>query len=734
MKDETKFYSIISLKELLESKALKNGDNNNERSKTLSEKIAQLFETIPEIESFLDEKDSIIRNKILVEIGRYIKFSKYEKGSTIKHLAEGDKLFFMVFYGRILKLKILYKPIYASLKEYILYLAKLLLINEKYLYMDCIKKNQKIFKISETIDILEYGKNIKTFDFEEEIGKIKKLHNETLLTDIPKVEKSKIKINISELLSLYNPKIEERNYLIDEEQKFCVNLPFFYIDTILENTSFIGDLNESHGIKVYSTYICLNNCYVFFLDKTEIQDRDIFKYIYKNKSDIITNNLFRKHSIFKDGDINFLKNNYSKFFNIIKVKKDDNIILQNSVYDGVYFIMKGSFELKIKRSYNELNELKYNIMKNIASLGVSNFESFKGKKKGKIKQRLLKNPQFIKQANEIKEINFGILAETEIIGLSDLYDINIELYNFSVKCISKEAELYFVSKEIFNSISTIPGIDDKITKSIIDKIKILIFKINRFADSFEEDFDKLSVNLGEEKKKLNLNNFNINEKLFNITKVSKIIPRTFQNKFKQSKTIQKELLRSKSDSKIFNLMVSNQNNYLMSNNQGEMVLDYNRRYNNIFNKNKKIFSINTGNNWISFKNISKICNKSKYYEEESIKNLYPNKVNHIFSYNYIQNNNPFYTLSSNNNTFNIKDKKIFLDNINYSNIKTKNNYIKNQSPNIYVKQLSEHGKNINVKNLFGFSCSKNTYNMMSKTLIMPILNNKYNNVFYFQDK
>ena len=77
----------------------------------------------------------------------------------------------MVFYGMIFKLKILYKYLYASLNEYNLYLTKLLLINEKYIYAECIKKNQKIFKIG------EYGKNIKTFDFESKIIKMKKLHN-----------------------------------------------------------------------------------------------------------------------------------------------------------------------------------------------------------------------------------------------------------------------------------------------------------------------------------------------------------------------------------------------------------------------------------------------------------------------------------------------------------------------------------------------------------------------------
>ena len=61
----------------------------------------------------------------------------------------------------------------------------MLIINEKYLYSDCIRKNQKIFNIKESIDIMVYGQNIKSFDFQEEVKKLKKLHAEIFLLNIP---------------------------------------------------------------------------------------------------------------------------------------------------------------------------------------------------------------------------------------------------------------------------------------------------------------------------------------------------------------------------------------------------------------------------------------------------------------------------------------------------------------------------------------------------------------------
>ena len=418
MNNENKLILFISIQELLESKSTKD-KNNNERSKAFSEKLGQLLETIPEMESFLNEKDLALRKKLLVEVGRYIKIAKYEKGMTIKHLGEGDKNFYMSICGKILKLNILYKSIYASLKEYILYLAKLLIIEEKYLYMDCIKKNQKIFNINENINILTYGENIKSFDFKEETDKIKKSYDEVFLLNLSDEEKGKKRLNISEIISLYNPPMEEKNNYFNTEQKYCVNLPFFYVDKILDSISFIGNLNKNHGIKNYSSYISLSYVDALYLDKNEVKNDFMFNNFNLTKSNIVTNELFKKHYIFQDIDFNFLQKNYSKFFDIITVKKDEYIILQNSVYEGVFFIYKGVFELCTKRSYNEIIELKFNIMNNNTKL-TNNLDNFRDKKRDKIMQRLLRNPNFIKEANEVKDINFGTLVDTEIVGLSDL--------------------------------------------------------------------------------------------------------------------------------------------------------------------------------------------------------------------------------------------------------------------------------------------------------------------------
>ena len=724
MNDDSKFDLIFSLQQLLESKVVKHGENNNFRSKALSEKIGQSLESIPELEKFLDEKNKDLRKKLFAEIGRYIKFSKYEKGYTIKHLGEGDRFFYMTIYGKILKLNVVYKAIYATLKEYILYLAKLLIINEKYLYSDCIRKNQKIFNIKESIDIMVYGQNIKSFDFQEEVKKLKKLHTEIFLLNIPEEEKIKKRLHITDLLNLYNPSMEERNRYSEGEHKFCVNLPFFYIDKILDPVSFIGNLNKSHGIKNYSAYICLNNCDIFYIDKKETIDDYIYMNFHINKSDIVSNVLFKKHYLFKDSDINFLEKNYSKFFDIIKIKKGDNLIMQNSVYEGVYFILKGVLELKTKRSYNEINELKYNILNQNPNSDINeSLESFRDKKRDAIMQRLLRNPQFIKQANEKKEINFGTLIDTEIVGLNDLYDKNNGIYYFSVKCISNEAELFFAPKEIVNSMLTNPDIEEKITKITIEKIKILKLKIKRFTDLFEYEFDKLAPSINEEKKYLISNNLNIDNNKLNINKnnnkkklLFKLIPSNYNYKFIKHNYKINKLTRSQSDIKIFN---TNNTNSL------------NNRYINSDEKNSNSnLKLQTNRDIIIFKNHSRNYNESKFDKFDVIKNIYSFRVNNLLPDNN-SNKNIFHSSS----LIDIKPKKldnnIFLSNINDIKKKGFNNFINNYLSN---KQFTDLGRNkkMTKSSIYNFYPTKRLNKIHNHTLIMPILTKNYNNHFTFQ--
>ena len=708
---------ILALQQLLESMAI-NGNNN--RTKVFSEKIAQVLESIPQFIEFLNEDNITLRNKFFVEFGRYIKYHKFQKGTTIQCVCEGDKLFHMIATGKILKLNIKYKNLYSSLKDYILYLTKLYILNEKYLYNDCIKKNQDIFPIKENIDILKYANKIKFFDFKEEIKKIKNRKAEILFDNYTE-EKIKKKLSIEDILLLYNPDIEigDKKNFLNNEMKFLVSLPYFYVEKILEPISFLGHLNKNRGIKKYCCYICLNNSDVFILDKENIKNRDnpIYNIINRKKSILVTEKLFKNNFLFKDTDINFLIKNYSKYFEIKKIKKNDYIIYQGSVYEGIFFIINGMLQLKSNRSYNELSDLNYGVLNNLDSKTKKqeNLKDFDDKKKNGILNKLIHNPLFIKKSNEKKEINFGTFSNNEIIGLNDIYDKKKGISNFSVQCLTNEAELFFVPKEIFTSLITNQEILDKINSLTQEKNKLLSLKIKKYKNLFELEFDKFLSPDKEEKNNRNDFYHKLYHKssLENKSILNRLIFKNGKKKLFENTSINNnKLIKSKSATDI-----SKDTNIIPNN---KIFIDFAKKYNNyeIGNQSR-----------ISLQNNSVINNESSndnllVFQSQNlnrINNLNLNKnesqVLSIISNNKISDNNSIQSINKNENIS--KTLNNFFKEKNQS-IKQMNKLIKSSSTEC-LGQNSESGRLIKpMEDISNFYANKNK-KVLNNGLIIPII-------------
>ena len=650
------FDFIMTFQQLLNSREI--NKNNINLMKVLTTKIAQLLETIPEFIQYLDEDIINIRHKLIVNFSHYVKYQKWQKGTTIKYMYEGDKFFHMIITGRLLKLNIKYKNLYVSLKEYILYLAKLYILNEKYLFNDCIKKNKVVFPLKENIDIIKFGNKFKCINFNEEFIKIMKMKEEIFFINNEKIKK---KININDILLLYNPSVNEnlKENFLNNEMKFLVSLPFFYVDKILNPISFLGNLNKMRSIKSYSSFICLNNCNVFYLDKTNIknENEEIYNIINRKKSEKITNILFKNHYIFKDSDIIFLSKNYSKYIEIINCKKGDFIIHQGSAYEGTFFIINGLFQLKSSRSYNELSDLNYSILKNIKdekNNKQENTNNFTDKGKSSIINKLIHNQLFIKKSNQKQEINFKTFSDNEIIGLFDIYDKKKGIYNFSVQCISNDAELFFVPKEIFNSLVINQEINNKIVSLIDERNKFLILKIKNVKELFEFEFHKFLSPEKEEKYNNSRNNNKFYKTLFGGSNLRYIDKKSIINQFSVKREKNNNLLendnyiklnKSKTSTDISKVRIipknyfdykNNNNTYYNHNNENihqskisfhfnnscikfhsnnDSFIDFHKQnninsYNNLLNKNKSnVFSlINNKNGEI---NTSKKLRKSK---------------------------------------------------------------------------------------------------------------------------
>ena len=448
---------------------------SEEKTITLSETIALNLKKLPELKHYINENNKENESKIYFEMGRYLKYSRYKKGQFIKHSYDSDNFFYMIFSGSIAKIDIKYTRSYLTFKEYLIHLIKLKLLGENYIYKRCLKRNKKVFPFDENIDVL-VTKDINMDHYDELIKKIK---NE--IKDSPWNQNTDEVNKVSDFIELYNPNLSNNKLsFFGKESKYPVYMPIYVFDKILNPISFIGELTKPKGIKMLSAYVCLSRSSVFYINKTKIdRNNNLYTLFQRRVSEEVVEKLFEGHFLFQDTDVNFLSKNYSKYFFIKNYIKGQKLIQQNTPNEGIYFINKGVFQLKARRTYHELNELKFKAMQ---SLTKENKNNLTGKEKTSKKnyENIYEglNPYQIENLTKERDINFMVYKSSDVIGLDDVYDIKTGLNNFSVECISDEGEAYFLPKEIVTSMRTNEAIDNNIRELVGKQCLELLREIN----------------------------------------------------------------------------------------------------------------------------------------------------------------------------------------------------------------------------------------------------------------
>lgn len=518
----------------------------NGKSKLLVDKFCAVLEEIPELISFINEKDKNISKIILEDLSQGMEIKEYNSGNFIKKVLGKIDDFYMILSGKILEYEIKYIRTNMTFKEYILFLTRLYLLKEEHLYKDCIEKNKENFPVNtfynykknnckieneknnlvnnkdNDINIISLCNDINTinFNYKEELKKIK---NNIKKSEWRK-QKHKLKnentnydIMINSFFELYNHNINVNANFLPNETKYSVLIPLFIKKRILEPISFIGDLNKPQKLKNYIGYICLNQCFVVYLDKKSLnQNRLIYKLSNQTKCDIIMEKLFKSHYIFKNMNIEFLINNFAKYLEMITMKKNDILFRQNEPNKGIYIITKGSFELKTKRTYNELNDLNFIILHSLDSYPqyVNNIKndhinnnksySFDKSEQKKVKNYLfgyynynsnkntiMKSPLFSEKAKEKKDIIFYVYKVNDILGLGEVYDSKTKINLFTATCISDEAELFFCPNEILNGIIADDNILNKFGAIIEEKTNTFVRCISKYKYIFEKKIEYL---------------------------------------------------------------------------------------------------------------------------------------------------------------------------------------------------------------------------------------------------
>ena len=677
---------------------------SDDKSSALSETIASNLKELPEIKKYINENNKDNESKIFFEMGKYLKYSRYKKCKFVKHSYDSDNYFYMLFSGNVAKIDIIYTKSYLTFKEYLKHLIKLKLLGENYIYKKCIRKNKKVFPFNENMDILSTN-TINIDHYDELIKKIKKeIENSSWFTNTNEINE------VSDFIDLYNPKISRNKYpFMSKENKYPALLPIYTFDKLLKPISFIGQLTQPKGIKLLSSYVCLSSCRIFYINKTEIDRHSNLYTLFRRKvSEDVINNIFEGHFLFQDTDINFLSKNYSKYFYVQNFIKGQNIIQQNTPNEGIFFINKGVFQLKSKRTYHELNELKFKVMQSLKSENKKKFTIIRKKSSEKyenIYEGL--NPMQIEQLTKEREFKFNVYKSSDVIGLNDIYDIKTGLNNFSVECISEEGEAYFLPKEIITSMSTNLTIKANIDELVGKQCLLILREINRNKELIDEGIR--SINTISKQKKYNKFYLrkNINDKYQNYNGLTQRNTNinfssisyynsmnTFNNNYSNTPTLNNKVnsLKNLNIKNNFNKMpIVNKTRILST----RLILD-----NKVTNS---YLSLNTNENIKNNKIYSKIYERE---DERNIKSPISKKINPILTYrekiktfqilneekkNEIINTNGFYSPKSK-----FSSKKIIYNQNKISNIFNRKSGKKRIIKNIIIKESKNNSKSIKI--------------------------------------
>ena len=726
----------------------------------LSEKLSSEISLIPELISFIGAENLTEKKVVLNEIGTLMEIKEYNKGHLFyKILSENVyNNFQMILKGNVMELGIKYIKKNLSFKEYFLYLAKIYLLKEKYLYMDCIKKNMEYFPLKnfkyyienynnknmmnnfieieknnnennledlKDIDIIKIGKeiNMKDFDFIEELNKLKEeIKNSNWI-------KYKKKFNefeaddkmINSFFELYNynnildDNIKEINSSILKEVKYNVYIPYFFNKRILTPISFLFDLNYPFQIKNYITFITLEQCFLVYIDKSKLNpSRLLFKYSHKKRLNYIYENIFSKHYLFKNINIDYL-NNFGKYFQIINLNKDDTIFIQGELNKGVYIITKGNVQLITNQSYLDLIDLNYYLIHGIdyCSQYISDIKkkeiyTYKNKLNSYYEynskiNNLMKNPIFTKNSKIKENINFGTYKIRDILGLGEMFNYKNNINLFTAKALNNNTEVVFIQREIFQALLSNDDINQKCGLLIEEKTRLLREFINKYKNFFENKIK----NLINKKYK----NININKRGISKTVSLKNSNSTINN----LGIILNDITKLKHD---FNVMKNN-NKKIFENEKSRIIScerninSYKYKEKNNLKKNNDFFSLKK--KLISMKLIKNISSKKDQFNKTLIglKNIFPNlsQSSNYYDSNFNSENiNNYLTrLKKEKNENNVRyesarrseNNKIFKN----RNIFSKKDYL-SRSSNDIDKKTTTHNKRFIIYKFNEFNPSK----------------------------
>ena len=599
---------------------------------------------------------------LLTECAWIIFYRYFPTNSIIKKGGEAGDLFQIIFDGKVAVLNIVFEKECLTEEEYIKYIIKLILINDENALKLVTEFNKDIINIPNN-DIEKYCAHKYPLNFENLYKKAIKELSEIgfkFSYDLKNFTVNSLENYMKSLVIQNNVKqINEQS----KEKKYYNICHYEYYQT-LNTGSYFGNLITNYTINDNLLYFTLSNCDTGFISNKESNKSKVFVLINEKMKKLFESYL-QFFFIYKNVNINYFLKYYSGLFQYKILSEKDKLYIQNSIHEGVYFLIDGEITIYTERNMNEIGGISLALQYSLENFR-EQISTLSHEDMGKTNEatKLIKNPiyrskEYIESSQGKKTIILNTIKNREAIGLNEFYDQKTKLLFFNAQVKSKQATLFYIPNKAFNKIlSREKSVETAVVQMVELKAKYYIGTLNNYKISVLKE---VGYKIGLTQKQIqnieNLTDENINDnnnntkKDFDINKSN-----SFFNKkltlMKNNK--EKKFQLNKIDS--FNMTNINNNN---NNNRPYNLrsMTYSQRS---FENNLKKFNSNDSFNYPNYS-----LSKQLYNNSIIKKNFFP-------SYN---NNNIFNNISK---THTMNNSNSYFNNINKSH---ENNSKKNRKFN-----------------------------------------------------
>ena len=618
------------------------------------------------------------RREILKQLIWLLYRKIFYKNSIIKKIDDINDFLYIILEGYLIKIDLVMYREVLSLEEYLLYLIKMEIMNEKEIINRCKILNKSFININ-TNSIKEFCDNSNNiYDYysikEQALKELKDcgiIFQKKSKKNIKENQEYKIK-SVDNYLSIFLVKSNPKTSHDMTKAYYNFYLGKYTKNGILNKGQYVGSFLREE-MKDTSKYVAKEKCIVAIFNKERYYSDKLYN-AYIEKMTRIFADIKNKFAMFHSITNDIFNKKYVPFMHYKKFFKGEKIFLQNSFYEGIFLLTDGTIKISTNISIDEMKNLMTNL-----TYSLNNFQDYVSSF----------NTEKIAQQNTDKDLHnipkdlndlfykrdaydLVTIKEYNIIGTNETYNSKTQLYNFTCECISDSCVVYFYPKSHLNNLL---NKEKEVYNSFIHlvefRIKDIIWKMKKHISIFEREikyqkFNRVKtinnyIEKGNIKNKIISRNekYTLNKNIFltnnNINQIQTLYS---NNLIYDSKTDFNSDLKVKNIKKIF---IENEKNKESNNTKRNNRINFRNK-----NKLKIPLIFSNTKKEKNEHNISK--SQIKLGKNKYMPNIFPYIIidsknkNEMIKNRYVKNNRNINPIKTIGNISSLKLKKLFINN------------------------------------------------------------------------